>query len=49
MRTHTDIHTQTYLIAGPALQAVRVELADVENMNGALDAEVMQLAGHFQE
>lgn len=26
-----------------------MKLADVENVNGALDAEVMQLAGHFKE
>lgn len=25
-----------------------MELVDMENMDGTLDAEVMQLAGHFQ-
>lgn len=38
-----------YLIAGPAFQAVRVEFVDVEDVNGTLDAEVVQLARHFQE
>ena len=39
----------TYLIAGPAFEAVGVKLVDMENMNGALDAEVMELASHFKE
>lgn len=34
-------HAHTHLIAGPALEAVGVELVDVENMDGTLDAEVM--------
>lgn len=38
-----------YLVAGPALEAVGVELVEVENADGTLDAEVMQLAGHFEE
>ena len=46
---HTHAHTHTDLIAGPASEAVRVELVDVENMNGAFDAEVMELAGHFEK
>lgn len=37
-----------YLVAGPALQTVGVELADVEDVDGALDAEVVQLAAHFE-
>lgn len=45
----TQTHTPTDLIAGPAFEAVGVELVDMENMNGAFDAEVMQLAGHFKE
>lgn len=49
MLSHKHTHTPTDLIAGPAFEAVRVELVDMENMNGALDAEVMQLAGHFKE
>ena len=47
--THTSTHTHTDLIAGPASEAVRVELVDVENMNGTFDAEVMELAGHFEK
>ncbi len=46
---HAHTHTLTHLIAGPAFEAVRVELVDVENMNGTLDAEMMQLARHFKE
>lgn len=44
-------HTQqpTYLIAGPAFEAVRIKLVDMENMNGTLDTEVMELARHFKE
>lgn len=38
----------THLIARPASEAVRVELVDMEDVDGALDAEVMQLAAHFQ-
>lgn len=45
----SHMHTHTDLIAGPASEAVRVELVDVENMNGAFDAEVMELAGHFEK
>lgn len=41
--------TQSYLIAGPAFEAVRVKFIDMENMYGALDAEVMQLTGDFKE
>lgn len=37
----------THLVAGPAFEAVRVELVDMQNMDGTLDAEVMELAGHF--
>lgn len=39
----------TYLIAGPAFEAVRVELVDMENVDGTFDAEVMELASHFKE
>lgn len=45
----TQTHTSTYLIARPAFEAVGVELVDMKNMNGALNAEVMQLAGYFKE
>lgn len=43
-------HTQTctHLVARPAFQAVGVELVDVEDVDGALDAEVVQLAAHFE-
>lgn len=37
-----------YLVAGPAFQTVGVELVDVEDVDGALDAEVVQLAAHFE-
>lgn len=39
----------THLVARPTFEAVWVELADVEDVDGALDAEVMQLACHFEE
>lgn len=39
----------THLSAGSAFEAVRVEPVDVKNMNSALDAEVMELARHFEE
>lgn len=43
-----DTHWQnTHLIARPASEAVRVELVDMENVDRTLDAEVMELAGHF--
>lgn len=41
-------NTHTHLIARPASEAVGMELVDMENMDRTLDAEVMQLAGHFQ-
>lgn len=40
---------RTYLVSGPTFEAVRVELVDMENVDGALDAEVVQLTRHFQE
>lgn len=40
--------THTHLIARPAPEAVGVELVDVEDVDGTLDAEVMQLAAHLQ-
>lgn len=39
----------TYLIAGPAFEAVRIELVDMKNMNGTFNTEVMELARHFKE
>lgn len=47
-RAHTYTHTQPYLVAGPALETVGVELVDVEDMDGTLNAEVVELAGHFK-
>lgn len=38
-----------HLAAGPSLQAVGVELVDMEDMDGTFDAEMVQLAGHFQK
>lgn len=37
----------THLVAGPAFEAVGVKLVDMENVNSALDAEVVELARHF--
>lgn len=44
-----DLMPTSNLVARPAFEAVWVELADVEDVDGALDAEVMQLARHFEE
>lgn len=38
-----------YLIPWAATQAVRVKLVDVQHMDGALYAQVMQLARDLQE
>lgn len=44
-----EIYTRArYLVAGPAFQTVGVELVDVEDVDGALDAEVVQLAAHLE-
>lgn len=38
-----------HLVAGSAFEAVGVESVDVEDVDGTFDAEVVQLAGHFEE
>lgn len=43
-----NLKSKRYLVAGPAFQTVGVELVDVEDVDGALDAEVVQLAAHFE-
>jgi len=47
LKRRGDLHT--YVSARPAFEAVGVEFVDMENVNGTLDAEVVQLAGHFEE
>lgn len=37
----------THLISRTPMQAVGVELVDMQHMNGTFDAEMMQLAGDF--
>lgn len=39
----------THLVSRSAPQAVRVELVDVEDVDGALDAQMMELTGDLQE
>lgn len=39
----------THLVSWSAPQAVRVELVGVEDMDGALDAQMMELTGDLQE
>lgn len=38
-----------YLVTGPAFEAVGVELVDMQDVNGTLDAEMVQLTGHFEK
>lgn len=40
---------RTHLISRSSLQAVGVKLVHMQDVNGTLDAEVMQLAGDFKE
>lgn len=47
--TQPSNRLQLYLTAGPAFEAVGVELVDMKNVDGTLDAEVMQLAADFEE
>lgn len=39
----------SHLIPRPSLQAVGVELVDVEDVDSTLHTEMMELTGHFQE
>lgn len=36
-----------YLVGWPPVQAVGVELVDVQHVDGTFDAEMMELAGDF--
>lgn len=47
--SYLQITRLTYLIARSAFEAVRVEPVDMEDVNGTLDAEMMELARHFKE
>lgn len=41
--------SNTHLVSRSAPQAVRVELVGVEDVNSALDAQMMELTGDLQE
>lgn len=49
LKTRRNRYNSTHLVSGSAPQAVRVELVDVENVDGALDAQMMELTGDLQE